>query len=821
MYDLNLTPIITHEGKMLSQLGGFFADGPPRRPVHSRSEDLLILSLILKEDAIISPEAQHAWLERLAAIFFKTSGSVTAALRSLVETLNLTMMEKNLQLAQNGHAATGSINLGAIHRRQLYIVQSGLAHAYVINHQGVQHFYDSSRSDRGLGLSRSPTIRYYQADVGTGAYLFMTDTPPETWKDDLLFLDGYPSFDQLKRRLLNQAPSNFRLDLAKITPGEGQINILQPPSTLTPADEDEALPADSLEPEEVTPSEEAPTLADEGDTREIKPQPDQQQRDIDEDGAEEEWPQDQPGADEDEDIIMDDSEVESPAEREVRETVEEQELPSPSRERAASPSISTIATASEKAASHRPQPAGKNHKASRKKKVRVPREHVRQRGLTALAAFFDKWRNARETLDTFFKDLLARWSPTSDDQAPRLSRRTMLFIAVAVPLVVVAVAVWVYLARGRTLQYQYYYEMAEAASISASSTDDIADAREEWLQTIEFLEQAEAFRDTEEIDSLRDEARDALDRLDGVVRLTYRPAIVGTQNTNLDITRVISFGPDLYLLDAVGGRVIHAMRTSQGYEIDPDFVCAAGNFSGGGVDALVDMASLPINNPYQAHLIAGDALGNVVYCAPGQDPVVQSLPGGDLNNNDIIRIVYANNSLYALNRGVDTIYVYPSSNGQFLEPPRDFFEGTEADVKPDMSRIVDLAVNGSELYLLRSDGLLDDCIASGLPGNPVNCEKPIEYVDGRPGKEDQALEMPESNYIGLLYTSPPDPSVSILDGTTGDIYRFSLRFRLYERLRPDLGNYELDSDEATAFTIGIDRFAFLAFGNQVFYAYIE
>jgi hypothetical protein len=81
--------------------------------------------------------------------------------------------------------------------------------------------------------------------------------------------------------------------------------------------------------------------------------------------------------------------------------------------------------------------------------------------------------------------------------------------------------------------------------------------------------------------------------------------------------------------------------------------------------------------------------------------------------------------------------------------------------------------------------------------------------------------MPESSYRGILYTNPPDPSISILDTINADIYRFSLRFRLYKRLRPDMGDFELESPVATAFTIGIDRVAFLAFGHQVFYAYVE
>ena len=97
------------------------------------------------------------------------------------------------------------------------------------------------------------------------------------------------------------------------------------------------------------------------------------------------------------------------------------------------------------------------------------------------------------------------------------------------------------------------------------------------------------------------------------------------------------------MLDSTGGRVIHAERVSQGYEIDPDFVCAAGNYSDGRIEALVDMVSLPINNPYQAHVLAVDGLGNAAYCGPGQNPVVQILPSMASNFGEIKSIAYDSN----------------------------------------------------------------------------------------------------------------------------------------------------------------------------------
>jgi hypothetical protein len=335
------------------------------------------------------------------------------------------------------------------------------------------------------------------------------------------------------------------------------------------------------------------------------------------------------------------------------------------------------------------------------------------------------------------------------------------------------------------------------------------------------LDQAESYRRTDEVTQLRSDTQRALDLLDGAVRLNFHPAIIGPLYSEINITRIISHGLDLYLLDTAGGRVIHAVRASQGYQVNADFLCRSGNFSGGTVDMLVDMAPLPINNPYQAHIVAVDAFGNVGFCGPGREPVVRTLPRGERGLGAVARITSEGSWLYVLDPGTEAVWVYRSTNGQFLDPPTDFFAGAEAGVRPALSPIVDLAINGPELYLLQGDGRLVHCVASGLPGNPVNCENPVAFVDGRPGKEDQPVAMPDSRFVSVLFTAPPNPAINILDADQADIFLFSLRFRLNKRMRSDFGNYEILSPTATAFTIGVDRIVFIAFGHQVFWAYME
>ncbi len=805
MYDLNLIPIHQEKGQPIPQQRGFIAVKPPRRAARSREDDMLILSLIINGDAQAAAELQDSWLEKFVEPFFKTGGSVTSALRSFIETLNLTMMEKNLKAAGAGAAITGAINLAAVHRRAVYNAQSGLTQAYAQTQAGLEHFHDASRLDRGLGLSRTPTIRYYQADLGSGGYLFMSDTPAPTWTQEELCKDGFPNLEQLRRRLMNQSSPDLRLDLVQILPGEGQITTISPVVSVPAAPEraevslsdPEGFANDALPLVDESPVE---SVID--DTQPVPPPEDEKalEQHLEEKlvSAPEPALTDQ---DEDSHTITDAVEKEplsAPVEPGVSDEIIDQDQP-PERAR---PSEATKAPKDRKAFADQV-------------------DEVREAGLKSLAKFFRWWGGTRGKLSAAFKKIFARGGTAEEAGAPALSLRTSLMIVIAVPLLVVGIAVGVYLTRGRVQQHQYYLTQAETAIASAQAVSDPVQAREALALAIQFLDQAESFRSTNETNELRINTQHALDVFDGALRLSYHPAILGTLSESINITRIISYGMDLYMLDATGGRVIHAIRSSQGYQIDTSFLCEAGNYSGGTVDLLVDATALPINNPYLAHILAADANGSVIYCGPGLEPVVQTLPRGVEAIGAVTRIASEGNFLYVLDPTAEAVRVYRSTNGQFLDEPIVFFGRAEVEQIPPLRQMVDIAVNGAELYLLRSDGMLSHCLATGLSDDPVHCENPVEYIDGRPGKEDQPVTMPDSRFAAVLYTAPPDPTVDILDAENADIFRFSLRFRLYQRMRSDIGNYEVSSPAATAFTIGVDRIAFIAFGHQVFWAYVE
>ena len=307
---------------------------------------------------------------------------------------------------------------------------------------------------------------------------------------------------------------------------------------------------------------------------------------------------------------------------------------------------------------------------------------------------------------------------------------------------VVAIAAGVYLSRGKTQQYTYYLNQAMAYAEAASLTSDSGSARDAWAQALDLVDHAESYKVTDDTAQVREWAQTSLDALDGVVRLDYRPALTNDLYADIEITAVALVNRDLYLLDEAGGRVIHANQRTNGYEIDADFVCAAGNFTGGSIGPLVDMVTLPLLNAFDAHVLAVDATGKAIYCAAGQDPAVVALPAPNGSAGEITAIALGGGDLYVLSPAAGSIRVYQGINSRFEETPTEYFEGADMMGIPDLNQVTDIAVNGLDLYLLQGTGLVTDCVSSSVASNPVTCENPVAYVDGGQGWKNNWWLMP-------------------------------------------------------------------------------
>jgi hypothetical protein len=397
-----------------------------------------------------------------------------------------------------------------------------------------------------------------------------------------------------------------------------------------------------------------------------------------------------------------------------------------------------------------------------------------------------------------------------DESLFSLPPASMAFFAIAVPLVVVTVAAVVYFQRGRAAQYEVYFTQAREAAETAANTSDPVELRHAWQTSLMYLDQAEAYQTTSESKEMRQQAQAVLDEMEGIERLDFKPALVEQLAESAIISRMVSDGDDLYLLDQSQGVVLHALLTNEGYRIDPTFLCGPGPYSSGFIiDPLVDIARLPRGNELGAAVMAIDGNGNSLSCILGQDPVASTMRPPDINWGSPQALTIDTGDLYILDSQNNAVWIYRSMNTE--KPPRLFF----GDDIPPIQDVIDLAVNMDELYLLHKDSHLTTCEYSGLAESPTRCEDPAIFSDPRPGRESGAT-ISGAVFSEILFSQPPDPSIYLLDPKSQSIYLFSVRLtlqRLYQSINP------LPEGPATAMAIDKEnRTAFLAIGNQIYYA---
>ncbi len=256
--DLNLITIARQNGKDQQSIPGLHIASQPRRPARGRRNDRLILYFILEGNAPMSPEGQDQLLAHLAQTFYKTPGSVTAALRAVAETLNQSLLDRNLRAASSGQQGLGLLILLVERDGHLYLAQCGTTHTFLVSSQGLQRFDDPNPTSRGLGISRSTPIYYSQADLKPDDTLILTPRPDPTWSSiTLRSLHGKDPGD-IRQQLLSQAGADVNAVLVQAKAGSGKSQLLVPvtaaaaSASITEATEKKAT---SQAPEAISPAE--------------------------------------------------------------------------------------------------------------------------------------------------------------------------------------------------------------------------------------------------------------------------------------------------------------------------------------------------------------------------------------------------------------------------------------------------------------------------------------------------------------------------------------------------------------------------------------
>src|SRR4030042_1338980 len=158
--DLNILPIHYRNGQEESDPAELYAVMPPKRPARGREDDSLILYLNVAGSASLTAEQQGPLMERLAQKFYKTSGSVTAAMRTVAEGLNLHLLDRNLRISGAGKQGVGLFTIIVLRGDALYLAHCGPVHSFLINPHETQIMHDAHGAGQGLGLSKTTPLRF-------------------------------------------------------------------------------------------------------------------------------------------------------------------------------------------------------------------------------------------------------------------------------------------------------------------------------------------------------------------------------------------------------------------------------------------------------------------------------------------------------------------------------------------------------------------------------------------------------------------------------------------------------------------------------------
>jgi len=828
--DLNFLPFHRIAGKDWPSLPGLLTSAPTRRVARGREGDHLFIYLSLSGNTSFSSDEYTKLVDKMSVVFYETPGSLTSAMRTAADTLNQSLLNRNLSTTGRGQYIVGRLVLGVLRSRYLVLVQSGPTHIFLVGRDEVQHLHDPELSGRGLGFSQTTPLYFSQLDLHPGELLVISPQLPDGWEPALLSERGVTTLEALQRKLQAIQNENINAVVIQVLSGRDGLKMLSPSRFESvfppPAAVPEEPPASMLPPE--------PGVEKAMDYLRYQEEQDKQV---------------QPS--QIEPVAMSSSGLDDPL---ITETFNQDLGSNPALEPARQPSrFSQLISASpleeklpvgEAESSMPAEPeleefssieASPEDAYEPDQSVELP--EIQRKDSTRRTAFMGKMltgvqgvRRFGQTINTGFQTLLKRMLPgLPEDRSPLMQGSTMAFIAVIVPLMVVVIASTVYMRFGRTAQYDENYKQAINEAVGAIGQSDPAIVQRAWESALFYLDKAEQYQVTQNSSALRHQAQSALDAMDLIIRLDFRPAIYGGLAKTVQVGQMAATETDLYMLNIVQGNILRASMSSNGYMVDANFKCGPGSYksidelNGGSSDvgSIVDIVALPRVNPFDATLIGMDTTGTLIICAPNTEPRTWKLEEPDIRWKNPLGFALSidDYSVYVLDPGGNAVWVYGLDNGtKIYGKPEPFF--SEKFVPANMNQAVDISVSGTDLYLLFSDGHVTNCLPGMGDVIPIRCNDPETITDTRSGHQSGPV-LSDAQLTEMTFTSPPDPSLYVLAPDKAAIYRFSPRpeaLFLQNQFRAAIGQERtMFTSPVSAIAISPNRFIFLCVGNQVYY----
>lgn len=153
---------------------GVFTQSAPANASHGRARDYLLLHFSLSGPLEETAPLLQALTTSLAAAFFQTGGSVTAALRDAITGINQQLLRYNLQAG--GVVRTGALVCAVLRERELYMAQVGEGLALIGHSFGLERLPPHAPPTlTPLGQSAGLDVRYTHHWLQEGDTLLLMD----------------------------------------------------------------------------------------------------------------------------------------------------------------------------------------------------------------------------------------------------------------------------------------------------------------------------------------------------------------------------------------------------------------------------------------------------------------------------------------------------------------------------------------------------------------------------------------------------------------------------------------------------------------------
>ena len=842
--DLNFLPFNRESGQDNGILPGLAVAFPPRRVARGREWDHLFIYLSLNGNNPIQLDEYTKITQKMTDSFYSTQGSLTSALRNTADLFNQVLMTRNLGTTGQGQYIVGRLIMGVLRGSRLVVVQSGPTHIFHLTGTEVEHLHDPSLSGRGLGFTQTTNLFYSQIDLKPGEHLVFCSHLPENWMSALANERGATSLEALYRKLQSTAVEDVGAAIVQVVEGNGNLNLL--------VNEHPTKPIPISDPQMAIPD-----YPQYHQTVEIPNQQDEQVDDFDPLQV-----QDRSAYTESQMEYKDESFIGEPGyQDDLNDSMDQPSPEMTSQQNKASSRFMNLLGGSKSQENNGIQDSAqdisygvlprvrKNERKTERKQRYNSNLQTRLGGIKRLGSKIQKpvfsgllsiiqWiRNFGKSIADGSRALFQRMLPTSaDDKRQVMSGSTMAFIAMFIPIIVVIIASLIYVRFGRSAQYEENYQLAVSEAVGAIGQSDPAMVRRAWESTLYYLDRADSYQTTQDSYTLRLQAQGSLDAMDQIIRLDFRPAIYGGLPRTITVGKMAASETDLYMLDEVSGSVIRAYLTSSGYILDDKFVCGPGAYPSMGastdtsandsidVYSLIDLQVLPRVNPFgETTLMAMDNYGTLIYCRPDAPPSAWKLEAPDILWKEPVGFALSgqDDTLYVLDPTGNAVWYYDiDGSNLFSGKPGLYFSGNY--VPKELNQAVDIAVTGSDLYFLFKDGHVSNCTPGQLGDVvPMRCNDPETMTDMRVGYQ-SGIVLSDATFTEMTFTTPPDPSIYMLDPITAAVYRFSPRqdsLYLQNQLRATVDQDKtLFTSETTSMAISPNRSIFLSSGNQVYFA---